>query len=419
MPAQRLRDKGQATGLWRVSLHHARIRDGSCLQAEASSSSSAKTAANQTWVDLEARLAGARQRKTLYQKATSQSYPVHISPWTEKTGWATYLEGYSLHTVVQLLDPPSATEPGLAALHRAFDAIVEAARVLVLEEDKINPFMLHRVNSFLAGRSYKRPLHTKLVDGTYRKYRVVWRKLPSFVYRLTVLEQGPDLHYRLTPQQQQALAQLLPSFTAGLTAEASTSRSTWFADQASSACFTPPQPSPLASVGLQSSYRRSQQQRQLHSALPLFCQERHDKNCNLGSDHSDCTVSEYNPLHSPSASQSTEREDSPECQILPSMPDLEPAGSVTEQELTACLQLCISLLDHKIQGRLTDSITVATRGRASARCSGTTIAPSVGLGILFSALALSYLRKTAYRCPKCQRSLLLLFSNLESANGKS
>jgi hypothetical protein len=72
VPAQRLRDKGQATGLWRVSLHHSRIRDGSCLQAEASSLSSAKPAANQTWVDLEARLARARQRKSLYQ---SQRYP--------------------------------------------------------------------------------------------------------------------------------------------------------------------------------------------------------------------------------------------------------------------------------------------------------------------------------------------------------
>lgn len=94
-------------------------------------------------MELEARLAQARQRKTLYQAATSQKYPVHISPWIEKTGWATYLKGYPLHTVAQLLDPPAATEPGLAALYRAFDAVVEAARVQVLEEDKINPFMLH------------------------------------------------------------------------------------------------------------------------------------------------------------------------------------------------------------------------------------------------------------------------------------
>lgn len=362
VPAQRLREKGQANGLWRVSLQHAHIGNGSCLQAE--SSSSAKPAANQTWVDLEARLARARQRKTLYQAATSQRYPVHVSPWIEKTGWATYLEGYPLHTVAQLLDPPSATEPGLSTLHRAFDVVVEAARAQVLEEDKINPFMLHRVNSFVAGRSYKRPLHTKLVDGTYRKYKAVWRKLLSFVYRLTVLQQGPDLHYQLTPQQQQALAQLPPSITAGLSAEAPTNRSTKSAGQASSACFTPPQPSSLPSVGLQSLDldRRPQQQHQYHSALPSFCQEHQEKNGNPGSNSSDCSVSEYNPSPSLSAAQSIEEEDSPECQILPSIqlgPDLEPAGSVTEPERTACLLLCISLLDHKIQGRLTDSITVA------------------------------------------------------------
>jgi hypothetical protein len=351
VPAQRLRDKGQANRLWRVSLH------GSTLQTE--SSSSVKFAANQTWVDLEARLAQARQRKILYQAATSQKYPVHISPWIEKTGWATYLEGYPLHTVTQLLDPPSATEPGLAALHRAFDAVVEAARAQVLEEDKINPFMLHRVNSFVAGRSYKRPLHTKLVDGTDRKYKAVWRKLLSFVYRLTVLQQGPDIHYQLTPQQQQALAELPPSITAGLLAESPTGLSTRPAGRSSSACLPPPQLSSLSSPGLQSLHQSLQQQRQHHSALSSFCKEHHEKDCDLGSHHSECSVSEYNPSASPSAARPLEEEDSPEYQTRPNLPDLQSSSSVTEQEQTVCLQLCISLLDHKIQGRLTNSITVA------------------------------------------------------------
>lgn len=114
-------------------------------------------------------------------------YPIHFSPWIHKTGWAEYLAGHDLEAVAQLLDLPNPnSEPGLAALLRAFDDLIVTARESILS-DKINVFGLHRVNSFLRGRPYSKPLHTKLLDGTYRKYRAVWHKLLSFVYRLVVL----------------------------------------------------------------------------------------------------------------------------------------------------------------------------------------------------------------------------------------
>lgn len=84
-----------------------------------------------------------------------------------------YLAGHDPKAVAQLLEPPNPyNETGLAALLQAFDALITAARESILSE-KVNVFALHRVNSFLRGRPYSKPLHTKLLKGTYRKYRVV------------------------------------------------------------------------------------------------------------------------------------------------------------------------------------------------------------------------------------------------------
>lgn len=69
-------------------------------------------------------------------------------------------------------------------------------------------FALHRVNSFLRGRPYSKPLHTKLLDGTYHKYRAVWHKLLAFVYRLFIMRQSPRLYYKLTPAQIEAISQV-------------------------------------------------------------------------------------------------------------------------------------------------------------------------------------------------------------------
>lgn len=213
VPCQRLRNSGKAATLWRVSPASAEQPAGQEPPAGPSSST------GRTWADLEAQLtqkSRARQAHNDLAAATSARYPIHISPWIEKTGWAAYLRGYNLSQVAQLLQSPRPHEVGLLALHNAFDALIESARSLALEQDEINVFTLHRVNSFIPGRAFKRPLLTKLVDGTYRKYKATWRKLLSYVYRLTITGCKPDLPYLLTPQQQQAIAALPVTITAAL-----------------------------------------------------------------------------------------------------------------------------------------------------------------------------------------------------------
>lgn len=184
---QRLQSKGRATGLWRVTLAAAPPED---LQTAAAGAKNKKEQATgyQTWAQMEAKLTqgNMEKEKAVIQSASSTRYPVHMSPWIEKTGWATFLQGYRLDQVAQLLDPPAASEPGLAVLHSAFDALIESARTTALEEDQINTFALYRVNSFRRGQTFKKPLLVKLLNGTYRRYKAVWRRLLSFVYRLTI-----------------------------------------------------------------------------------------------------------------------------------------------------------------------------------------------------------------------------------------
>jgi hypothetical protein len=89
----------------------------------------------------------------------------------------TYLAGHNLEAVAQLLElPDHQNEPGLHALIIAFNALIAAARTSILSKD-INVFALHRVNSFLRGRPYSKPLHSKLLDST----------LPSGVAQAAVL----------------------------------------------------------------------------------------------------------------------------------------------------------------------------------------------------------------------------------------
>lgn len=72
-----------------------------------------------------------------------------------------------------MIEPPTVNEPSLAVLHSAFDALIESARKIALDQDEINVFTLHRVNSFIPSWPYKKPLLSKLLDRTYRKYKGV------------------------------------------------------------------------------------------------------------------------------------------------------------------------------------------------------------------------------------------------------
>jgi hypothetical protein len=80
----------------------------------------------------------------------SAQYPIHMSPWLEKTGWPAYLERQNLEIVSRLLAPPSHDEPSLKALLQAFDNLINQARESALSGE-VNVFALHRVNSFMPG----------------------------------------------------------------------------------------------------------------------------------------------------------------------------------------------------------------------------------------------------------------------------
>lgn len=85
--AQRLRSKGRATGIWRVALAAAPPKD---LQAAAAGAKNKErqAAGHQKWAEMEAKLAQrfTEKDKAVMQSASSVRYPVHMSPWIEKTG---------------------------------------------------------------------------------------------------------------------------------------------------------------------------------------------------------------------------------------------------------------------------------------------------------------------------------------------
>ncbi|KAL5405335.1 hypothetical protein PMIN04_012374 [Paraphaeosphaeria minitans] len=226
------------------------------------------------WDRVEAQLDNHRveQGRRALAPAIDSRYPIHFSPWIDKTGWVAYLAGHDPPAVAQLLESPDQqNEPGLHALIMAFDSLIAAARASILSED-FNVFALHRINSFLRGRPYSKPLHTKLLDGTFRNYRAVWHKLLCFTYRLVVLRRGPRLHFKLTPAQLHAFSQV--------------------STQNSCSKFTQRISPPAANAASSNSSHHS----------------------------SDPSVS----------------------------PDLQ----------NVCLQLCLSLLDHKLHGKLSDSIVI-------------------------------------------------------------
>jgi hypothetical protein len=203
---QRLTLTGNGSSLWRVTLPKSNY-DQPILPITPHSPG-IHGDSTYTWERMEACL----DRKvvetcSLVDGSTSYRYPTHISPWLEKTRWREQLAGQSLSNVAELLHPPEAREAGLLLLLQSFDALIEQARQSVLTEE-INVFALHRISSFVKGRPYKRPLHTKILDGTYRKYRSVWHKLLSFVYRLAIIRQQPQLRYVLTQAQLDALSHL-------------------------------------------------------------------------------------------------------------------------------------------------------------------------------------------------------------------
>ncbi|KAH3951994.1 hypothetical protein HBH53_049120 [Parastagonospora nodorum] len=160
------------------------------------------------WEALEDQLADAPAEPAAAPGLDSLRFPAHPSAWLEKTNWLTHLQGQHLPSLAALLTHPVPEETGLVLLLEAFDCVINEARTSIHVEE-INVFGLHRVNSYFRGRSFRRPLHYKLLHRTYIKYAQVWHRLLTFVYRLAVNQEGPaGFSWSLTPSQQQALSEL-------------------------------------------------------------------------------------------------------------------------------------------------------------------------------------------------------------------
>jgi hypothetical protein len=99
-----------------------------------------------------------------------------MSPWLEKTGWLAYLERQNLESVSGLLAPPSYDETSLKALLQAFDNLIDQAPESVLSGE-FDVLALHWVNSFMPGRLFRKPFHSKILESTYKRYKTYWHRL--------------------------------------------------------------------------------------------------------------------------------------------------------------------------------------------------------------------------------------------------
>ena len=77
------------------------------------------------------------------------------------------------------LDPTS--EWQLSLLLASLDRLIELSRQS-LDDERVNIFDEHKVNSFLRRRSHNRPLLSKLQASTYKTYKLVWKRLICFIY---------------------------------------------------------------------------------------------------------------------------------------------------------------------------------------------------------------------------------------------
>lgn len=144
-----------------------------------------------------------RSRQTTIRAADS----TEANPWLRKTGWDEHLQGYRLEDLAPLVDLPRPDELILKGFCASVDRTIEEARGSIFAQ-RINIFDQTAINMFNDHQTKAgQPLHTKLQDGTYAKYKIVWKKLLCFIYRLQsspVSESDLDLPYRLTHNQQTA-----------------------------------------------------------------------------------------------------------------------------------------------------------------------------------------------------------------------
>ncbi|KAK4551663.1 hypothetical protein LTR86_010994 [Recurvomyces mirabilis] len=135
-------------------------------------------------------------------RAVALSTKTQGSPWLERTRWYEYVRGMSLDETGKLGCSACPIEEGvICELGRAIDRLVEAAYCDV-REDRINFFGLKRIASFIPGREvYSRPLVVKLQEGTYRQYKMVWKRAVAFVCRSAYSFDCAKLPHSLNSEQ--------------------------------------------------------------------------------------------------------------------------------------------------------------------------------------------------------------------------
>jgi hypothetical protein len=147
------------------------------------------------------------------------------SPWLELTQWPIYFSGVNLADTVRLIELPSSKnswiddtgervdEEALSSIIDTFDELVEEARE-TLTTGKMNVFDQCRISSFQRGQPYRRPIFTKLLDGTYKRYKIVWKQLLCYTIRVVYFRQEPLLHYYVTEPQTVAIDRLIAAYRA-------------------------------------------------------------------------------------------------------------------------------------------------------------------------------------------------------------
>ncbi|RKK92069.1 hypothetical protein BFJ68_g16007, partial [Fusarium oxysporum] len=145
------------------------------------------------------------------------SDPRHQSQWLRATEWLRFLEPHKqelmqVAALVSLPNLPTSYELGspgspetlLSILLDSLSRVITRSRIS-LQNGMLNAFDQHRLNSFIAGRSSRKPLIHNLREDTYKKYSRVLQHLMCYLFRLAWLKGGPKLHYRLTEGQAVAI----------------------------------------------------------------------------------------------------------------------------------------------------------------------------------------------------------------------
>jgi hypothetical protein len=125
-----------------------------------------------------------------------------VSPWLERTRWNYYLDGIPFEHAIRLgCAACRSNEPVIYELSSTIDRLIEVAYQEVCE-DKINLFGQKQIMSFIPGREvYSKPLVFKLQAGTYRQYKMVWKRALTFICRSMQKSPGPRLPHFLTSEQ--------------------------------------------------------------------------------------------------------------------------------------------------------------------------------------------------------------------------